>query len=179
MRIVSPYDREARRAIRGDTRWSGYLVHVTETCETGPQANLITDIATTGPTRDTEALPGIHIRLRDRGLLPRQHLLDGGYLSVSLLHRFLRDHQVELVGPVKASGAWRSKEQTCFTRDDFTIDFDQRQVICPNGETSHIWLEPPAMAPYTVARFRPYQCNPCPDRPACARGTAARTVNGP
>ncbi|MEU3135376.1 hypothetical protein ABZ691_21575 [Streptomyces sp. NPDC006854] len=139
MRIVSPYDREARRAIRGDTRWSGYLVHVTETCETGPQANLITDIATTGPTRDTEALPGIHIRLRDRGLLPRQHLLDGGYLSVSLLHRFLRDHQVELVGPVKASGAWRSKEQTCFTRDDFTIDFDQRQVICPNELYRDLW----------------------------------------
>ncbi|MFE2056663.1 transposase [Streptomyces sp. NPDC059446] len=28
-----------------------------------------------------------------------------------------------------------------------------------------------------MARFRPCQCNPCPDRPACARGTAARTVN--
>ncbi|MCI4042648.1 hypothetical protein [Streptomyces sp. TRM75563] len=38
-------------------------------------------------------------------------------------------HQVELVGPVKANGAWQSKEQTGFTRDDFTIDFDQRQVI--------------------------------------------------
>ncbi|MFH9694255.1 hypothetical protein [Streptomyces globisporus] len=77
--IVSPHDREARRAIPGNTRWSGYLVHVTETCETAPQANLITDIATTGPTQDTEALPGIHIRPRDRGLPPRQHLLDGGY----------------------------------------------------------------------------------------------------
>ncbi|MFJ8763003.1 hypothetical protein [Streptomyces cyaneofuscatus] len=165
MRIVSPYDREARRAICGNTGWSGYLVHVTETCETGPQANLITDIATTGPTRGTEALPGIHIRFRDRGLLPRQHLLDGDYLSVSLLHRSLRDHQVELVGPVKASGAWQSKEQTGFTRDDFTIEFDQRQVICPNGETSHIWLEPPAMAPYTVARYRPYSATRAPTGP--------------
>ncbi|MDT0382665.1 hypothetical protein RM572_28345 [Streptomyces sp. DSM 42041] len=106
LRIVSPYDREARRAIRGNTRWSGYLVHVTETCETGEsQANLITDIATTRPTRDAEALPGIHTRLSDRRLLHRQHLLDGGYLSVSLLHRSLRDHQVEVVGPVKTSGA--------------------------------------------------------------------------
>ncbi|MDT0382664.1 transposase [Streptomyces sp. DSM 42041] len=57
------------------------------------------------------------------------------------------------------------------------MDFDQRQVTCPNGETSHIWLEPPAMAPYTVARFHPHQCDPCPDRSACTRGTAARTVN--
>lgn len=177
LRIVTPYDCEARRAIRGNTRWSGYLIHVTETCDTGAQANLITDIATTKPTRDTEALPGIHARLRARRLLPRQHLLDGGYLSVSLLHRSLRDHRVELVGPVKASGAWQSKEQSGFTRDDFSIDFDQRQVTCPNGETSHIWLEPPAMAPYTVARFHPHQCNPCPDRSARTRGTAARTVN--
>ncbi|MFE9341394.1 IS1182 family transposase [Streptomyces sp. NPDC007063] len=177
VRIVSPYDREARRAIRGNTRWSGYLIHVTETCETDSPVNLITDIATTRPTRDTEALPGIHDRLSDRRLLPRQHLLDGGYLSVGLLHRSSRDHQVELVGPVKASGAWQSKERSGFTRDDFTIDFDQRQVTCPSGETSHIWLEPPAMAPYTVARFHPHQCDPCPDRPACTRGTAARTVN--
>ncbi|MFP8959106.1 IS1182 family transposase, partial [Streptomyces nanhaiensis] len=102
LRIVSPYDCEAHRAIRGSTRWSGYLVHVTETCDTDDaQANLITDIATTRPTRDTEALPGIHTRLRDRRLLPRQHLLDGGYLSVSLLYHSIRDHQVELVGPVK------------------------------------------------------------------------------
>ncbi|MDL5199798.1 transposase [Streptomyces sp. ALI-76-A] len=33
------------------------------------------------------------------------------------------------------------------------------------------------MAPCTVARFHPHQCNPCPDRSACTRGTAARTVN--
>nr|WP_263576203.1 transposase [Streptomyces chumphonensis] len=135
----------------------------------------ITDIATTKPTRETEALPRIHTR--HRRLLPRQHLLDGGYLSVALPHRSLRDHEIELVGPVKAGGAWQSKEQSGFTRDDVTIDFDQRQVTCPNGKTSHIWIEPPAMAPYTVARFRPHQCNPCSDRSACTRGTAARTVN--
>ncbi|WP_258037326.1 MULTISPECIES: hypothetical protein [unclassified Streptomyces] len=178
MRIVTPDDRDARRAIRGSTRWSGCLVHVTETCGTGDaQANLITDIATTKPTRDTEALPGIHTRLGVRRLLPRQHLLDGGYLSMALLHRSRRDHEVELVGPVKASGAWQSKEQSGFTRDDFSIDFDQHEVTCPNGETSHTWLEPPAIAPYTVARFRPHQCDPCPDRSARTRGTAARTVS--
>jgi transposase len=177
LRLISPYDCEARRAIRGNTRWSGYLVHVTETCEPDDRANLITDIATTSPTRDTQAVPGIHTRLRDRRLLPRQHLLDGGYLSVTLLHHSHRDHQIELVGPVKTSGAWQGKEQTGFTRDDFTIDFDDRQVTCPNGQTSRAWIEPPAMAPYTVARFHPRQCNPCPDRPACTRGTGARTVN--
>jgi hypothetical protein len=65
-RIISPYDPDARRAIRGNTRWSGYLVHVTETCDADARVNLITDIATTGPIRDTQALPGIHTRLRHR-----------------------------------------------------------------------------------------------------------------
>ncbi|MFH8239992.1 hypothetical protein [Streptomyces sp. NPDC018321] len=34
-RLISLYDHEARRAILGNTLWGGYLVHVTETCDTG------------------------------------------------------------------------------------------------------------------------------------------------
>jgi hypothetical protein len=177
VRIISPYDPDARRAIRGNTRWSGYLVHVTETCDADARVNLITDITTTSPIRDTQALPGIHTRLRDRRLLPAQHLVDGGYMSAALLNNSARDHSIQLVGPVKASGAWQKKEQTGFTRDDFTIDFDRRQVTCPNNQTSTTWIEAPAMAPYTVARFASRQCDPCPDRPACTRGKSARTVN--
>ncbi|MEU5282639.1 transposase [Streptomyces sp. NPDC020755] len=94
-----------------------------------------------------------------------------------VVQNFLLDARGGLRPRAEKDGQPKGAVQTGFTRDDFTIDFDQRQVICPNGETSHIWLEPPAMAPYSVGRFRPYQCNPCPDRPACARGTAARTVN--
>ncbi len=177
VRIISPYDPDARQAIRGNTRWSGYLVHVIETCDADAQVNLITDIATTSPTRDTQALPSIHTRLRSRRLLPAQHPADGGCISTALLNDSARNHQIQLVGPVKTSGAWQKKEQTGFTRDDFTIDFDRRQVTCPNGQTSRTWVEAPAMAPYTAARFASSQCAPCPDRPACTRGKSARTVN--
>ncbi|WP_240499307.1 hypothetical protein [Streptomyces prasinus] len=107
VRIISPYDLDARRAIRGNTRWNGYLVHVTETCDADVHVNLITDIATTSPIRDTQALPGVHARLRDRQLLPARHLVDGGYISTALLDNSARDHSVQLVGPVKASGAWQ------------------------------------------------------------------------
>ncbi|MFE9940894.1 transposase, partial [Streptomyces hirsutus] len=156
---------------------NGYLVHVTETCDADARVNLITDIATTRPIRDTQALPGIHTRLRDRRLLPAQHLVDGGYLSTALLNDAARDHRIQLVGPVKESGAWQKKEQTGFTREDFIIDFDRRQVTCPNGHTSKTWVEAPAMAPYTVARFASRQCDPCVDRSACTRGKSARSVN--
>ncbi|WP_250403919.1 hypothetical protein [Streptomyces cellostaticus] len=62
-RITSPCDLGARQAIRGNTRWNGYRVHITETSDADTRANLITDIATTSPIRDTQALPGIHARL--------------------------------------------------------------------------------------------------------------------
>ncbi|MFB7454707.1 transposase [Streptomyces sp. NPDC056194] len=175
--IVSPYDPESRRAIRGNTRWSGYLVHVTETCDADDSVNLITDVATTTPTRDSQAMPDIHARLHSRRLLPAEHLVDGGYVSAALLDRSARDHQVQLVGPVKASGSWQEKQQTGFTREAFDIDFDRRRVTCPNGQTSERWFEPPAMTPYTVVRFAARQCDPCPDRSLCARGASARTVN--
>ncbi|MEU2878769.1 hypothetical protein [Streptomyces sp. NPDC007070] len=91
VRIISPYDLDARRAIRGNTRWNGYLVHVTETCDAAVRVNLIPDIATISLIRDTQALPGIHTRLRDRRLLPAQHLVDGGYISTAPLNNSARD----------------------------------------------------------------------------------------
>lgn len=82
--IVSPYDPSARYARRGQTtRWTGFLAHLTETCS--PEgANVITDVATTAATTsDAQALPGIHTRLKRRGLLPAEHLVDGGYTSLA------------------------------------------------------------------------------------------------
>jgi len=81
-RTVSPYDLAARYARRGQvTRWTGYLAHVTETCaEDGP--NVITDVAAMPATSDgRQALAGIHSRLERRGLLPGEHLADGGCTS--------------------------------------------------------------------------------------------------
>jgi transposase len=100
-RIVSPYDLAARYARRGQvTRWTGYLAHVTETCaDDGP--NVITDVATMPATSaDTSAVADIHARLEHRGLLPAEHLVDGGYTSLVHMERAGREHQVTLTGPL-------------------------------------------------------------------------------
>ena len=62
-RIVSPCDPAARYSRRGQvTRWTGYLAHITETCDDGP--NVITDVAAMPATSDDrQALAGIHSRL--------------------------------------------------------------------------------------------------------------------
>ena len=99
-RIVSPYDPAARYARRGQvTRWTGYLAHVTETCA-DDAPNVITDVATMPATSDDrQALAGIHARLERRGLLPGEHLADGGYTSLVHMERAGREHRVTLTGP--------------------------------------------------------------------------------
>ena len=58
-----------------------------ETCDTDT-VNVIMDMATTKATvHDTGALTGIHARLDERGLLPGEHLVGGGYTSVALRER--------------------------------------------------------------------------------------------
>jgi hypothetical protein len=174
-RLESPYDTEARYVRRGHRSWTGYLAHVTETCD-DKSVNVITDVATTVCTGDSTALPGIHTRLRRRRLLPAEHLLDGGYLSVAGLDEAARRHRVRLVGPVRPDNSWQRASTTAFKREDFTIDFDRRTVTCPAGRISGNWNETSARAPYTVVRFNPAHCNPCPVRTSCTSGTNPRNV---
>jgi hypothetical protein len=92
--VVSPYDTSARYVRHGHIiSWKGFAAHVTETCASGG-VNVITDVATTSAaTNDGQALPGIHARLARRGLLPAEHLLDGGY---TFPPRELRDLQLRV-----------------------------------------------------------------------------------
>ena len=158
-RIVSPYDPAARYARRGQvTRWTGYLAHVTETCaDDGP--NVITDVATMPATSDDrQALAGIHARLERRGLLPGEHLVDGGYTSLVHMERAGREHQVTLTGPLPGNPTRQHRAQQGYARDDFRIDYDRQEVTCPQGQVSKGWHGPyptssPDAAPLIVARF--------------------------
>jgi transposase len=186
IRIVSPYDLAARYARRGQvTHWTGYLAHVTETCSAdGP--NVITDVATMPATSsDVLALAGIHARLDRRGLLPDGHLVDGGYTSLVHMERAGRVHRVTLTGPLPGNPTRQHRRQEGYARDDFRIDYDRREVTCPQGQVSKGWHGPyptssPDAAPLIVARFTKAQCQPCPVRAACTTsGDGKRTVGFP
>ncbi|MFD8637593.1 transposase [Streptomyces sp. NPDC059656] len=102
--VVSPYDTSARYVRHGHIiSWKGFAAHLTETCAPdGP--NVITGVATTAATaHDSQVLPGIHTRLARRGLLPAEHLVDGGYTSVPHLEQAAREHQVTVTGPLPAN----------------------------------------------------------------------------
>ena len=185
-RIVSPYDPAARYARRGQvTRWAGYLAHVTETCA-ADAPNVITDVATMPATSaDTAAVAVIHARLEHRGLLPAEHLVDGGYTSLVHMERAGREHQVTLTGPLPGNPTRQHRTQEGYARDDFRTDYDRQEVTCPQGQVSKGWHGPyptssPDAAPLIVARFTKGQCQPCPARAACTTsGDGKRTVGFP
>jgi transposase len=184
--IVSPYDTTARYVRHGHIiRWKGFAAHLTETCDPD-SVNVITDVATTSAaTNDGQALPGIHTRLARRRLLPGEHLVDGGYTSLVHLEQAAREHQITVSGPLPGNPTRQHRKGEGFDRDDFHIDFDHRQVTCPQGQVSQGWHGPyptssPTAAPLIVARFTKSQCRPCPARTQCTTtADSARTVGFP
>lgn len=172
----SPYDVEARFAQKRQTCWVGYKVHLTEVCE--PEApHLITHVATTTATVSDDAMTEpIHRGLEQHGLLPDHHLVDTGYVDAALLVSSPRDFGVELVGPTRANYKWQAKQQTGFAAEDFVIDWEQQQAICPEGQASLSWT--PAIDrgknPVIKIKFSTKVCKCCPSYARCTTSTVHR-----
>lgn len=177
-RLVTPYDTDARGSVKRGTFWDGYKVHLTETCEPD-SPNLITHVATTDSTvQDVRLVAPIHARLAQRDLLPGQHLVDAGYATAREVVTARRDHKIELVGPILASTSWQTRDAEGFSQADFTIDWDNRRVTCPNGKTTSNWREDRSQQGASVvrARFPMGMCRPCKDREQCTRAGATATI---
>lgn len=72
-------------SVKRDTSWSGYKVHLTETCHPD-EVHLITHVATTvATTPDTGMIADVHRDLARRDLLPSVHLADAGYVNAPQL----------------------------------------------------------------------------------------------
>jgi transposase len=83
--IESPYDPQARNRTKRDTNWTGYTLHLTETCDEDTP-NLITHVETTQATIPDGALTQkIHASLAAKELLPKEHLLDTAYIDAQHL----------------------------------------------------------------------------------------------
>ncbi|MFE9565914.1 transposase [Streptomyces sp. NPDC006487] len=184
--VVPPYDTSARYTRHGQViSWKGFAADLTETCAPdGP--NVITEVVTTAATtHDSQVLPGIHTRLARRGLLPAEHLVGAGYISLPHLEQAAREYQVTVTGPLPANPTRQHRQAKNFARDDFHIGYDRRQVTCPQGQVSAGWHGPyptssPTAAPLIVARFTKSQCRPCTARTQCTTtADNARTVGFP
>ncbi len=76
--ISSPYDVDAHMSIKRSTIWTGYKVHLTETCDEETPHLLINVETTAATTQDSEETEPIHHALAQKHLLPSEHALDTG-----------------------------------------------------------------------------------------------------
>lgn len=170
----SPYEDEARYATKRATRWVGYKVHVTETCD-DDLPHLITDVGTTiAPASDVDQLVPIQERLASRQIPPAEHVVDTGYMRTSNLVTSQQEHQIDLVGTMDDDRQWQAKAPDAFDLAQFQIDWEARSVTCPNGQSSTGWSESRTARQRSQVhvQFAPAACAACPVRAHCTRAKA-------
>ncbi len=169
--ICSPYDTAARFNTKAATSWTGYQVHLTETCD-DDRPQLITQATTTpATTRDVAVTATIQAALAARDLVPAEHLVDAGYSNAQLLATSRAAYGIDLVGPAPDDVSWQTKAEQGFDVHSFTIDWDARTVTCPAGKRSRYWSDSKDTYGHRINQivFDKCDCRPCLHRSLCTR----------
>jgi len=141
--------------------------------EDAPQ--LITHVETTpAPLSDEGVLAAIHAALAEKELLPEQHLVDSGYVTVANLVQSQFDSGVDLVGPTLKTHWYQA--ETGYDLTHFSIDWDAERVICPQGRVSSSWTPVQDAGKSLIkVKFSQSDCKVCPAR-ACCTGPTRRSL---
>ncbi len=161
--IESPYDPEARYRHKRDTQWTGYMVHVSETCEPTAPHLLTQEYTTPATVHEALCTEPIEQALVDKGVPPHEHLVDAAYISAELL-------------------GWQTKVDGAYSVDQFTVDWERQEVWCPQGKQAVSWTEyvDRAHKPWIIVQFSRKDCSACPTRAACTRAQhKARSLHLP
>ena len=179
--VQNPHDPEAHFADKRKTQWVGYKVHVVETVEPERQAKVkgepgehfITEIITTEAAQDEmagfiEALE----RQEQHAIKPQAIYADAGYITEKTLTQAQQDG-VELIGPTRPDphpGPYNSAA--------FSVDLEQREAICPQGNKSTQWsrIRDRYMGTeyYRIEWASP--CDSCPVKTQCTRSKNGRRL---
>jgi transposase len=84
------------------------------------------------------SMPPIQAALAEREILPREQLLDMGYVNMGYLTadhlvNSQRQYQIDLLGPVAPDPSWQARSNSSFGTADFTIDWQARHAWRPQG----------------------------------------------
>jgi transposase len=182
--IESPYDTEARHSNKHQLSWTGYKVHLSETCDAG-LPRLITNVHTTvATTQDVASTSDIQESLSKKDLLPTRHFVDTGYVDAGLVVESNQRYGVELFGPTRLNSSWQKKTGG-YDASMFSIDWDSQKATCPEGKQSVYWYEHQTNERYSrsvvLIKFKVKDCLECPSRDKCVRNKAghARRLKPP
>jgi len=173
--LHTPYDPEARYAVKRTTTWLGYKVHLSESCDEA-SPHLITNVLTTpATTPDFEAAAPIHHSLASKDLLPAEHLMDAGYIDGGLLAASQTDYEIAVIGPVAPDHCWQALTPEAFDVTHFFVDWEAKRILCPQGQASQKWSQTHDQQrnPIINIRFAPANCAACPLRSRCTRSLNA------
>ena len=168
--IASFRDTDAKYCVKRNTEWTGYKVHLTETCQ-NEHPHLITQVETTVATvHDVKMTETIQTDLQARDLLPDIQLVDEGYMETDVLVSS-RERGVDLLGPVPGSKSRQDRAEGAFDHTQFKIDRQQKAVACPGGKTNSGWSPRKTWrgTPNIMISFAKEDCLPCPLRAQCSR----------
>jgi transposase len=137
--VESPYDTEARYRHKRDTQWTGYMVHVSATSEpTAPP--LLTHVhTTTAAVHEARCTAPIQQALAEKDVLPSEQLVDAAYIDAALLVSSQQDYGITLRGPARPNPNWQATITGAYTVADFAVDWERRQVHCPQGKAAASW----------------------------------------
>lgn len=171
-RIQSPYDPQMHYSTKRGMEWSGYKVHVTETCD-ARAVHVITHVETRPAMEfDISAMADIHKHLAARDMPPREHFVDSAYVSAALLVSSQREHGVSLHGPVREL----ARAGQGYDLPNFKIDWERQQVTCPEGKVCVGWTPglDDAGRPRIHVRFGRSDCGNCHALSLCTQSKEKR-----
>ncbi len=174
-RLDSPYDPDAHFGNKRSITWTGYKVHLTETCE-ADTLHVITHVETTeAAITDVTMTEPIHQALAAKQLAPETHIVDAGYVDATLLVESPRAFHITLVGPVRPDISWQAQSAQAYDISQFHIAWDAQQVTCPRGKISSSWSTRQArwQNPVISIKFAQQDCRACAGRHLCTKSKAA------
>ena len=177
--IESPYDTEVRYRRRCGTTWTGYIAHLSETCD-DDSVHLVTHVMTThARSHEAQCIEGIHDALIAKQLQPAEHYVDAAYVDALLLASE-QNKGIETVGPARVDPSWQNRTEGAYSVDQFEIDWENEQVTCPQGKVSRQWKAHTRTSgdPYLHVTFRLKDCAACKAVDQCTKAAAGyRTLN--
>jgi len=170
--VSSPHDPDAHYAKQGTTEWVGYKVHLTESCDED-QPRLITHVETSrAGNGDADVTPVIHQALKDKRLLPSEHLTDTNYAEAKQFLERRANYGIDLIAPTRADHTWQAKEKQGFDASSFQMDWQGQKATCPAGHESSSWS--PTLDRYNNQviriKFSVKDSERCPVKAHCTTG---------
>jgi IS5 family transposase len=159
-RVISTVDPDARHMHKSVSHYrDGYKAHIAVEPETG----IIT--ASTLTAANTPDGP-VGVGLLDGEASGLQVLADSAYGSGEVRSDLKEAKHTVVIKPIPLKRNYRLGDDQ-FTRNDFTIDYQERTVTCPNSVTVTISAK-------GTATFGA-RCNGCPIQERCTSGNKGRT----